>query len=71
MTDAIDGSRMSFTLGAGIRVKNFSADLAIVHTRFDLPHFPYTFDEGSNLATPVVNVENRITTPQITVSFSF
>lgn len=60
----------SFSIGGGIRMKNFYADLAIVHSRGKQLYSPYTFNVY-DFENPVVNITNKLTSAVLTIGFTF
>jgi long-subunit fatty acid transport protein len=62
------GSRSFLTGGAGIRMANFSLDLAVVHGRSTEPYSPYTLNNNQQ---PVVAFANRTTHSLLTVGMNF
>ncbi|WP_224995199.1 OmpP1/FadL family transporter [Cesiribacter sp. SM1] len=64
MTDA---STNTFSVGAGVRVQRFFADLALSQQRRDSSYQPYELED----AAPVVNIENRLTSAMLTLGYNF
>ncbi len=58
----------SLSVGAGIRLKEFFVDFALVNRRGEVAYQPYTFFDGTG---PIASFENRATTGLLTIGFNF
>jgi hypothetical protein len=68
-TDAADNTITSISGGAGVRLKKFYIDFALVHsTSKKYGYQPYTFFDGTG---PVVSLKSKVTTGMITAGFTF
>jgi hypothetical protein len=64
-----DNTMTSLTGGAGVRLKKFYIDFALVHSASKKYGYqPYTFFDGSG---PIVSLKQKITTGMITAGFTF
>lgn len=65
----VDNTVTSISGGAGIRLKKFSVDLAVVHSAGnDYQYQPYTFSDGSG---PVADLRNKTLRGVVTLGFNF
>lgn len=65
----VDNTITSISGGAGIRMKKFSIDLAIVHSAGKTFQYqPYTFSDGTG---PVADLKNKSLLGVVTVGFNF
>jgi hypothetical protein len=69
--DGVNRSRRIFSLGAGIRMRDYFIDLAVNSTRFNSTYVPYIMEFGAPLDDPYVNISNRLNMAVITVGFNF
>lgn len=60
----VDRSRNSFSLGAGLRLRDYYVDLAVVNTRYESSYIPYA--DG-----PLAVVDNNFTRAMLTIGFNF
>jgi long-subunit fatty acid transport protein len=65
----VDGSVNSYTLGTGVRLKNYYLDLAYVNSQRQSPYSPYVFSEGGG--EPVVDIETKQNTVMVTLGYNF
>jgi hypothetical protein len=64
-----DNSVTTISGGAGVRLKTFYIDFALIHQSTGrYTYSPYTFFDGSG---PVVDLKNKLTSGMITVGFTF
>jgi hypothetical protein len=64
-----DNAVTTISGGAGVRLKSFYIDFALVHHATGKYYYqPYSFSDGSG---PVVNLKSKITTGMITAGFTF
>jgi hypothetical protein len=67
-----DRSTQQLSGGAGIRIKNFSIDLAVVNQKFNSLYSSYqVFDNQANNFGPVTEVRNNIINGVLTLSLNF
>ncbi|MBD1399008.1 hypothetical protein H9Q13_17700 [Pontibacter sp. JH31] len=66
---SVDGSVSSYTLGAGVRLKNYYVDLAYVNSKMESPYSPYVFSSGGG--EPVIDIENKQSTVMLTFGYNF
>ncbi|WP_299705926.1 hypothetical protein [uncultured Pontibacter sp.] len=66
---SVDGSVSSYTLGAGLRLKNYYLDLAYVNSKMESPYSPYVFSSGGG--EPVIDIENKQSTVMLTLGYNF
>lgn len=66
---ALDGAVKSFSVGAGVRLQNYYADLAFVSSKSDSRFSPYQF--SSEGGEPMVDVANRQNSVLLTVGYNF
>jgi hypothetical protein len=67
-----DRSTQQLSGGAGIRIKNFSIDLAIVSQKFNSLYSSYqVLDNSGNNIGPVTEIKNSITNGYLTLSLGF
>jgi len=73
LSDSIyDRSTQQLSGGAGIRIKNFSIDLAVVNQKFNSLYSSYqVFDNQGNNFGPVTEVRNNIINGVLTLSLNF
>ncbi|MFD2999716.1 OmpP1/FadL family transporter [Pontibacter toksunensis] len=64
----LDGAINSVSLGAGIRLQNYYADLAYVRSTSDSRYSPYQFGDGTE---PVVGISNTQNSVLLTVGYNF
>ena len=64
----LDGAVNSVSLGAGIRLQNYYADLAYVRSTSDTRYSPYQFVGGGE---PVVGISNKQNSVLLTVGYNF
>ena len=68
-TEIVDLSRTEFSLGAGVRLKNFFIDLGVVSSfANESSYSPYTFFDGTG---PTANIETNNTNAVLTLGFNF
>jgi long-subunit fatty acid transport protein len=65
----VDGSISSYTLGAGVRLRNYYVDLAYVNSRMESPYSPYVFSSGGG--EPIIDIENKMNTVMLTLGYNF
>lgn len=66
---ALDGAVKSFSVGAGVRLQNYYADLAFVSSKSDSRFSPYQF--SSEGGEPVIDVTNKQNSVLLTVGYNF
>ncbi|MBC5774451.1 hypothetical protein H8S95_10290 [Pontibacter sp. KCTC 32443] len=66
---AFDAKVNIFTLGAGVRLQKYYADIAYAHTTGNSLYSPYTFSNGEG--NPVVDIENKQSNVMFTVGMNF
>ena len=68
-TETVDLSRTEFSLGAGIKLKNFYVDLGVITSLSEeMSYSPYTFFDGTG---PTANIETNNTNAVLTLGFNF
>ena len=68
-TEDIDLSRTELSLGAGVKFKNFYADLGVItNLSEERGYSPYTFFDGTG---PIANIETNNTNAILTLGFNF
>jgi len=65
---AFDGEIQTYTLGTGVRLKNYYADLAYVRSKGNTRYSPYVFSTGGE---PVVDLQEKRTTVMLTLGYNF
>ncbi|WP_299818758.1 hypothetical protein [uncultured Pontibacter sp.] len=65
---SFDGGINSFTAGAGIRLKNYSADLAYVRSVGNSRYSPFVLQNGDQ---PVIDIEEKQSTVMLTFGYNF
>ncbi|WP_276499533.1 OmpP1/FadL family transporter [Pontibacter litorisediminis] len=65
----LDGAIKAYTLGAGIRLKNFYLDLAYVNSEAQERYSPYTFSSGGG--EPLVDIDRKQNTVALTLGVNF
>ncbi|GAB3194466.1 TonB-dependent receptor [Pontibacter aydingkolensis] len=65
---SFDGGINSYTAGAGVRLKNYYADLAYVRSTGDSRYSPFTLDNGDQ---PVVDIREKLSTVMLTFGYNF
>ncbi|MFD2513863.1 OmpP1/FadL family transporter [Pontibacter locisalis] len=63
------GGISSFSLGTGIRLKNYYGDIAYVRSNSDSRYSPYVFSSGGG--EPVVDIQQKQTTLMLTIGYNF
>ncbi|WP_439880990.1 OmpP1/FadL family transporter [Pontibacter sp. MBLB2868] len=66
---SFDGSINAVTLGAGVRLKNYYADMAYVRSNTESRYSPYTFSSGGG--EPVVDIKEQQSTLMFTIGYNF
>lgn len=66
---AFDAKVNTFTLGAGVRLQNYYADVAFARTTGKSLYSPYTFENPAS--NPVVDLENKQSNVMFTVGYNF
>lgn len=66
-----DGSINTFTLGAGIRLNKFYADVAFASSTGNTLYRPYTFNDPAVTVPPVVDIEDKLNTVMLTLGYNF
>ena len=66
---AFDAKVKTYTLGAGVRLQNYYADVAYARSSGNSLYSPYTFENGDG--NPVVDQENKQSNVMFTVGFNF
>lgn len=67
--DNIDGSVSTYTLGAGLRLKNYFLDVAYANSKLQSPYSPYTFSSGGG--EPIIDTTNKLNTAMLTFGYNF
>jgi hypothetical protein len=65
----IDASVSTYTLGAGVRLKNYYLDVAYANSTLQSPYSPYTFSSGDG--EPIIDIENKLSTVMLTLGYNF
>ncbi|MDX5420070.1 MAG: hypothetical protein LPK09_12710, partial [Hymenobacteraceae bacterium] len=65
-----DGDVKTFTLGTGIRLNKYYADIAFASSKTNSLYAPYTFDDPS-VIVPVVDIEDKLNTVMLTFGYNF
>ncbi len=65
---SFDGSINSYSAGAGIRFKNYTADLAYVRSIGNSRYSPFVLDNGDQ---PVVSIKEKQSTMMFTIGYNF
>lgn len=65
---SLDGAIKSFSVGAGVRLQNYYADLAFVSSKSESRYSPYQFVDGGE---PVVGLKNKQNSVLLTVGYNF
>ncbi|NEM96238.1 OmpP1/FadL family transporter [Pontibacter burrus] len=66
---AFDAAVNTFTLGAGVRLQNYYADVAFSRSNGNSLYAPYTFDDPTQ--NPVVDIDQKQSNVMFTVGFNF
>jgi hypothetical protein len=66
---SFDAKVNTFTLGAGVRLQNYYADIAYARSNGNSRYSPYTFEDASQ--DPVVDMENKQSNVMFTVGLNF
>jgi hypothetical protein len=61
---SFDGSINSYSAGAGVRLKNYYADLAYIRSSGNSRYSPFTLDNGDE---PVVDIDEKL----LTIGYNF
>jgi hypothetical protein len=67
-SSGLNGAINSFSLGAGVRLQNYYADLAFVNSTRDSRYSPYQLSSGDE---PVVDISNTQRSVLLTVGYNF
>lgn len=65
---SFDGSINSYSAGAGVRLKNYYADLAYIRSSGNSRYSPFTLDNGDE---PVVDIDEKLSTVMLTIGYNF
>ena len=65
---SFDGAINSYSAGAGVRLKNYYADLAYVRSTGNSRYSPFVLDNGDQ---PVVDIDERLSTVMLTFGYNF
>ncbi|MDX5423619.1 MAG: hypothetical protein LPK07_07320 [Hymenobacteraceae bacterium] len=66
---SFDGEINTYTLGTGLRLKNYYVDLAYVRSKGNSRYSPYVFSSGGG--EPVVDLEQKQSTVMLTLGYNF
>ncbi|WP_162427973.1 OmpP1/FadL family transporter [Pontibacter pudoricolor] len=66
---SFDAKINTFTLGAGVRLQNYYADIAYARSNGNSRYSPYTFDNGEG--SPIIDQENEQSNVMFTVGLNF
>ncbi|MEJ8801351.1 OmpP1/FadL family transporter [Pontibacter sp. H249] len=65
---SFDGGVNSVSAGAGVRLKNYYADLAYIRSSGNSRYSPFVLDNGDQ---PVVDIDERLSTVMLTFGYNF
>ncbi|MCS6974791.1 MAG: hypothetical protein NZM13_09935 [Cyclobacteriaceae bacterium] len=68
LTTLADYRILTYSMGAGIRLKTFYSDLAVLRSSDQTQYSPFVFSDGSG---PAVDLSRKATTVMITFGFTF
>jgi hypothetical protein len=69
--DNVDRSRKIFSLGAGIRLRDYFVDVGWSSTQFNSTYTPYQMLYGAPADDPSVMAKNKLNMAMVTVGFNF